>query len=78
MSGMYIKIFDQYNLHPDDYVTGGVKFLLNRDSNPGPLAYRANALTTELLRPDILIDSHSPVNRVSYIHFIHVCMMCLV
>lgn len=49
MSDMYIKIFDQYNLHPDRYVTGGVKSLLNRDSNPGPLANRVNALTTELL-----------------------------
>ena len=40
-------------------VTGGEKSSLNRDSNPGPLAYCASALPTELLRPDILTDSHT-------------------
>nr|XP_034322691.1 uncharacterized protein LOC105323939 [Crassostrea gigas] len=44
------------------YVTGGEKSSLNQDSNPGPLAYCAKALSTELLRPDILTDSHTPVN----------------
>ena len=32
-------------------VTGGEKSCLNRDSNPGPLAHRASALPTDLLRP---------------------------
>ena len=48
-------------------VAGGVKSSLNRDSNPGPLAYRASALPTELLRPDILTDSHTPGYPVTYI-----------
>ena len=42
------------------------KSSLNRDSNPGPLAYRASALPTELLRPDILTDSHTPGYPVTY------------
>lgn len=33
------------------------KSSLNRDSNPGPLVYSANAQTTELLRPNLLTDS---------------------
>ena len=41
-------------------VTGGEKSSLNRDSNSGPMAYRASALPTELSRPDILTDSHTP------------------
>ena len=49
-------------------VTGGEKSSLNRDSNPGPLAYRASALPTELLRPDILTDSHTPGYSVTLIH----------
>ena len=44
--------------------TGGEKSTLNRDSNPGPLAYRAIALPTGLLRPDILI--HSPGDMHMY------------
>lgn len=35
------------------YVTGGKNSSLNPDSNPGPLAFCASTLTTELLRPDI-------------------------
>lgn len=46
-------------------VTGGGKSSLNRELNPGPLAYNANALTTEVLRPDMLINSHTPVNTVT-------------
>lgn len=34
----------------------GEKSSLNRESNPGPLAYRTSARTTELLRPDIYTD----------------------
>lgn len=49
------------------YVTGGEKSSLNQDSNPGPLAYPAKALSTELLRPDILTDSHTPVNPVTIV-----------
>lgn len=45
------------------FVIGCEKSSLNRDSNPGPLTYRASALVTELLRPDILTDS--PVNPVT-------------
>ena len=33
------------------YIAGGEKSNLSRDSNPGPLAYRASTLTTEPLRP---------------------------
>lgn len=40
-------------------VKGGEKSSLNCDLNPGPLAYYASALTTELLRPDSLTDSHT-------------------
>lgn len=45
-------------------VTGGEKSSPNRNSNPGPLAYRASTLTTEILRPKILTNSHTPVNSV--------------
>ena len=48
------------------YIAGGEKSNLSRDSNPGPLAYRASALPTELLRPDILTDSHTPGYPVTY------------
>lgn len=34
---------------------------LNHNSNPGPLAYHA-AQPIELFRPEILTDSHTPVN----------------
>ena len=34
-------------------VTGGKKSSLHQDSNPGPHAYCASSLTTELLRPDL-------------------------
>ena len=43
-----------------------VKSQFDRDSNPGPLEYRASALPTELLRPDILIDSHTPGYPVTH------------
>lgn len=46
-------------------VRGGDKSSLNRDLNPGPMAYYASALTTELLRPDTLTDGHTPVNPVT-------------
>ena len=39
-------------------VTGAKKSSLNQDSNPGPHAYCASSLTTELLRPDLLSDWH--------------------
>ena len=48
--------------------TDGEKSSLNHDSNPGPLAYRASALLTELLRPDILTDSHTPGNSRAGLH----------
>lgn len=35
-------------------VTGGEKSNLNWDSNTGPLAFRASALTTKLLRPNLI------------------------
>lgn len=38
-------------------VTDGEKSSLNRDLNPRPLAYRASAITTELMRHNILTDS---------------------
>ena len=41
-------------------VTGGEKSNLNLNSNPVPLAYHASALTTELLRPAIFTNSHTP------------------
>ena len=41
-------------------VTGGERSSLNRDSYPEPLAYRASALPTELLRPEIYADFHTP------------------
>ena len=44
----------------DPNVAGGEKSSLNRDSNPGPLAYRVSALPTELLKPEILTDFHTP------------------
>lgn len=47
-------------------VTGSEKSSPNRDSNSGFLAYRDSALTTELLKPDILTYSHTPVNPVIY------------
>ena len=40
----------------------------NRDLNPGPLAFRASALPTELLRPNILTDSHTPGYPVTMKH----------
>lgn len=43
-----------------------IKLSLNRDLNPGPLASPARTLTTELLRTDILTDSHPPVNPVTH------------
>lgn len=46
-------------------VIGGEMSSLNWDSNPGPLAYRASTLTIELLRSDILTDSHTPVNLMT-------------
>ena len=46
--------------HKKKNVAGGEKSSLNRDSNPGPLGYRDSALPTELLRPDMLTDSHTP------------------
>lgn len=46
-------------------MTGGEKSSLNLASNPGPLAYRVSTLTTELLRPDILNESNTPVNGVT-------------
>ena len=58
------------------HVTGGEKSSLNRDSNPGPLAYRASALPTELLRPDILTDSHTPGYPVTIIYFFCLLNMC--
>lgn len=50
-------------------MTDGEKSSLNLASNPGPLAYRVSTLTTELLRPDILTDSHIPVNPMT-------CIVC--
>ena len=40
------------------HVTGGERSSLNWDLNPRPLAYHASTLTTELLRPNILLDYH--------------------
>ena len=51
-----------------------VKSSLNRDSNPGHLAYRASALPTELLRPDILTDSHTPGYPVAYSPFLRILL----
>ena len=48
------------------YGTGGAKSSFNRESNQGPLVYRASALPTELLRSDILTDSHIPGYPVTY------------
>lgn len=45
------------------YVTGCEKSCFNQDSNPGPQAYWASFLTTELVRPDILTDNHTLVNK---------------
>lgn len=50
------------------YVIGGEKSSLNRDSNPWPMAYCARALTTELLRPATLTDSHTSANPVTYLY----------
>lgn len=41
------------------------KLSLNRNLNPRHLEYYASALTTELLRPDTLTVSHTPVNPVT-------------
>ena len=41
-------------------MSGGEKSSLKQDLNPGPVAYHASTLTTELLRLDILTDSHTP------------------
>lgn len=46
-------------------VTCGKKSSLNRDTNPWPMAYCARALTTELLRPATLTDSHTPAHPVT-------------
>lgn len=43
------------------FVSGGERSSLNKDLNPGPLVYHASALTTELLRPDIMTDSNTPI-----------------
>lgn len=52
----------------DINLTGGVK------SQPG-LEPRASGvpcgLTTELLRPDILTDSHTPVNTVTFAYAVY-------
>ena len=47
-------------------VTGGEKSCLNRGSTPGPLAYCASALPTELLTPDILTDFRTPGYPMTY------------
>lgn len=39
-----------------------------------PLAYCASALTTELLRPDVLTDSHTPIDLVTEVP-VHKCYM---
>lgn len=49
-------------------VTCGKKSSLNRDTNPWPMAYCARALTTELLRPATLTDSHTSANPVTYLY----------
>ena len=48
-----MKYLNNGNLSWVVNVTGGEKSSFNRDSNPGPLAYHAHALTTELLGPDL-------------------------
>lgn len=53
------------------FLTGGKKLSLNWDSYPGPLAYSDNTLTTKLLRPDILTDSHTLVNPVTFKSFFY-------
>lgn len=47
-------------------VSSGEKSCLKRNSNPRHLAYCASAQTSELLRPDILTNSLTPVNLVTY------------
>ena len=42
--------------------TGGEKSCLNRESNPGSLAYRAITLTTELSRHTETDNEFSPFN----------------
>lgn len=61
INGKYLSSFIQVL-----NVTHGKKSSLNWDSNSGLLAYCNSALTTELLRPDILTDSDTPVTPVTY------------
>ena len=41
-------------------VTGGEKSSFNQELNPGSLMCFASTLNTELMRPNILTDSHKP------------------
>lgn len=55
-------------VHWTPNVTGDEKSSLTQDLNLGPLAHRAGTSITMLLRPDILTDSHTPVNLVASIY----------
>lgn len=52
-------------VHWTPNVTGDEKSSLTQDLNLGPLAHHAGTSIAKLFRPDILTDSHTPVNLVA-------------